>query len=145
MQFMDVEMDGPYVDVADEKSFLAPGNMVARLNAELKARGFPEETRPAQLACVVFRSLARRYAEVIEGLRRCAGKTIERVCIVGGGVKNEALNRLSALSTGLEVVKGSGESTLIGNVAVQIAALENTRSLEQIQRISSRLSFVGES
>jgi hypothetical protein len=30
-------------------------------------------------------------------------------------------------------------------VAVQIAALENTRSLEQIQRISSRLSFVGES
>ena len=144
-QCMDVEMDGPYVDVSDEKTFLAPGNMVARINAELKARGFPEETRPAQLAAIIFRSLARRYAEVIAGLRQCAGKTIERVCIVGGGVKNEALNRLTALSTGLEVVKGSSESTLIGNVAVQIGALENTRSLEQIQRISSRLSFVGES
>jgi hypothetical protein len=48
------------VDVADEKTFLAPGNVVAGINAELKARGFPEETRPAQLAAIVFRSLAWR-------------------------------------------------------------------------------------
>jgi rhamnulokinase len=143
-QCMDVEIDGPNVDVSDEKTFLAPGNMAARINAELKARGFPQETRPAQLAAIILRSLARRYAEVIEGLRKCTGKTIKRVCIVGGGVKNEALNRLTALSTGLEVVKGSSESTLIGNVAVQIAALENTRSPEEIQDIASRLAFEGE-
>ena len=87
---------------------------------------------------------ARRYAEDIEGIRQCSGKTMERICIVGGGVKNEALNRLTALSTGLEVVKGSSESTLIGNVAVQIGALENTRSLEEIQSIASRLTFQGE-
>jgi sugar (pentulose or hexulose) kinase len=77
-------------------------------------------------------------------MRTKSGKTIERVCIVGGGVKNEALNRLAALSTDLEVVKGSSESTLTGNVAVQIGALENTRSLEEIQSIASRLAFEGE-
>jgi rhamnulokinase len=141
---MEVAIDGPHVDVSDEKTFLAPGNMVTRINAELKARGFPEEKRPAQLAAIIFRSLARRYAEVIEGLRKCTGKTIERVCIVGGGVRNEALNRLTALSTGLEVVRGSSESTLIGNVAVQIAALGNAHSLEEIQSIASRLIFKGE-
>jgi rhamnulokinase len=125
-QCMDTSIEGPYIDVADDKTFLAPGNMVARINAELEARGFAEETHPAQVAAIIFRSLARRYAQVIDGLKRCTGKPIERVCIVGGGVKNEALNRLTALSTGLEVVRGSSESTLIGNVAVQIGALENT-------------------
>ena len=88
--------------------------------------------------------MARRYRKVIEGLRQTTGKPIERVCIVGGGVKNEALNRLAELSTRLEIVRGSSESTLIGNVAVQVGALENTRSLEDIQGIASRLTFAGE-
>jgi rhamnulokinase len=143
-QCMRTPLDGPYVDLSDVKTFLAPGNMAARVNAELRANGFPEESRPEKLAAVVFRSLARRYGEVIEGLRQTTGKPIERVCIVGGGVKNEALNRLTELSTGLEIVRGSSESTLIGNVAVQVGALENTRSLEDIQAIASRLTFAGE-
>ena len=141
---MDAPLEGPFFDVSREEPFLAPGGMVARINAALEAQGFTQETRPAQLAAIIYRSLARRYTEVIGGLQRCTGKRIERVCIVGGGVKNEALNRLTALATGLEVVRGSSESTLLGNVAVQIGAIENTRSLEQIQSIASRLVFQGE-
>jgi rhamnulokinase len=140
-QCMDASLDGPSVDLSDEKTFLAPGNMVERINAELQARGYSEVQRPAEVAGLIFRSLARRYAEVIEAIRTCTGKSIERLCIVGGGVRNEALNRLAGQATGLEIVKGPSEATLIGNVAVQIAALENTRSLEQIQSIASRLSF----
>ena len=143
-QCMQTPLDGPYVDLSDVETFLAPGNMAARVNAELRANGFSEESRPEKLAAVVFRSLARRYREVIEALRQTTAKSIERVCIVGGGVKNEALNRLSELSTGLEIVRGSSESTLIGNVAIQLGALENTRSLEDVQAIASRLTFAGE-
>jgi rhamnulokinase len=143
-QCMQTPLDGPYVDLSDVETFLAPGNMAARVNAELRANGFSEESRPEKTAAVVFRSLARRYREVIEALRQTTGKSIERVCIVGGGVKNEALNRLSELSTGLEIVRGSSESTLIGNVAIQVGALENTRSLEDVQAIASRLTFAGE-
>jgi hypothetical protein len=51
------------------------------------------------------------------------------------------LNRLASQATGLEVVKGSSEATLVGNVGLQIAALENTHSLEQIQAIVSRLTY----
>ncbi|MGE5326526.1 MAG: FGGY-family carbohydrate kinase, partial [Deltaproteobacteria bacterium] len=143
-QCMHTTLEGPFVDLSDVSTFLAPGNMAARVNAELKANGFSEEVEPAKLAAVVFRSLARRYREVIEALRKTTGKSIERVCIVGGGVKNEALNRLSELSTGLEIVRGSSEATLLGNVAVQVGALENTQSLEDIQAIAARLTFAGE-
>jgi rhamnulokinase len=135
-----IPMDGPYF-VADEKRFLAPGNMVARINAALAEQGFREETRPVELSGIIFRSLARRYAEVIEGLRQATGKPLERLCIVGGGVKNEALNTITGQITGLEIVKGASESAAIGNAAVQIAALENAHSLEEIQAVASRLTF----
>lgn len=134
-------LQGAWVDLQDEKTFLAPGNMAARINAALKAQGFPEATQPCELAAVVFRSLARRYGEVIAGIQRCTGKPLERLCIVGGGVRNEVLNRLAREATGLELLKGSSEATMIGNAATQIATLENARSLEDIQSIASRLRF----
>ena len=72
---------------------------------------------------------------------RLSGKSIRRLCIVGGGVKNEALNRLTERVTGIEVVRGPSESTAAGSIAVQIAALENAVSLEQIQLITAKLKF----
>ena len=107
----------------------------------LRAAGFPEEKRPPELAAIIFRSLARRYAEVVRELVKLSGKSIKRICIVGGGVKNEALNRLTEKVTGIEVVRGPSESTAAGNIAVQIAALEKAVSLDQVQAISAKLKF----
>ena len=115
---------------------------MARINAQLRAQGFAEENRPAALSGIIFRSLAKRYAEVINAIRTCSGKHIHRLCIVGGGVRNEALNRLAGIATGLEIIKGPSEATLVGNVAVQISALENSRSLEEVQAVASRLTYV---
>ena len=136
----DTPADGPCFD-ADEKTFLAPGDMISRINTALRAQGFEEETRPAELAAIIFRSLARRYAKVIRELQKIAATPIERICIVGGGVKNETLNRLTAEMTDREVLRGPSESTAVGNIAMQIAALEKTKSLDQIQSISARLKF----
>jgi rhamnulokinase len=139
-QCLETPPDGPYFH-ADETTYLAPGNMVERINEGLRAAGFAEEIRPPELAAIIFRSLARRYAEVVGELKRLTGKPIKRICIVGGGVKNEALNRLTELVTGIEVVRGPSESTAAGNIAVQIAALEKAVSLDQIQAISAKLKF----
>jgi rhamnulokinase len=139
-QCAETPAEGPYF-VADGNTYLAPGNMVERINAGLAAAGFPEERRPPELAGIIFRSLARRYAAVLGELREITGKPIQRIAIVGGGVKNQALNRLTELVTGIEVVRGPSESTAAGNAAVQIAALENSVALDQVQAISARLKF----
>jgi len=135
-----VAPEGPFF-FADETTYLAPGDMVARINTGLRVQGFAEETRPAELAGIILRSLARRYAEVLAELAQVSGKNLQRVAIVGGGVKNETLNRLTGQLTGLEILRGPSEATAAGNAAVQIAALENTRSLEQVQSIAARLSL----
>ena len=137
---LDTSPEGPYFD-ADEATYLAPGNMVQRINTGLRAAGFPAETRPPELAAIIFRSLARRYALAVDEMGRLSGKSIKRICIVGGGVKNEALNRLAELVTGIEVVRGPSESAAAGNIAVQIAALEKAVSLDQVQAISAKLKF----
>ncbi|MGO8786436.1 MAG: rhamnulokinase [Terriglobia bacterium] len=139
-QCLQTPPEGPYFD-ADEATYLAPGHMVERINAGLRAAGFPEETRPPELAAIVFRSLARRYADVARELVKLTGKSINRICIVGGGVKNEALNRLTEKVTGIEVVRGPSECAAAGNVAVQIAGLEKSVTLDQVQAISAKLKF----
>jgi rhamnulokinase len=137
-QCLETPPEGPYFQ-ADEATYLAPGSMVKRINDGLRAVGFPEESRPPGLAAIIFRSLARRYAEVVRELGKL--KSIKRICIVGGGVKNEALNRLTERVTGIEVVRGPSECAAAGNIAVQIAALEKAVSLDQVQAISARLKL----
>jgi rhamnulokinase len=137
---LETPLEGPHF-LADSTTYLAPGNMVERINAGLRAAGYAEEKRPPELAAIIFRSLARRCAEVVKEMERLSGKSVKRIYIVGGGVKNEALNRLTELATGVEVVRGPSESTAAGNIAVQIAALEKTVTLHQIQAISAQLKF----
>jgi hypothetical protein len=46
------------------------------------------------------------------------------------------------IAIAFEIIKGLSEAPLVGNVAVQISALENSRSLEEIQAIAFRLTFL---
>ena len=76
------------------------------------------------MANLIFHSLANRYAEVLRNATKITGKTLKRLYVVGGGSRNTLLNRLTAKATGLEVLTGSTESTTVGNLAIQLAALD---------------------
>ena len=76
-----------------------------------------------QMANLILHSLAERYAAVLRNLAHITGKKFQRLYIVGGGSKNQLLNRLTAKATGLEVIAGSKESTTVGNFSIQMASL----------------------
>lgn len=114
----------------DDPELLLPGNMPQRINAQLKRRGLPQlspaaEDAPA-LASLIFHSLAARYAEVLRDISAVTGKQFARLHIMGGGSQNMFLNRLTAQSTGLDVITAGTECSTTGNFAVQLAALEKT-------------------
>ena len=102
--------------------------MPGRINRELETAGhapLPEDGQHApEMASVIFVSLATRYADVLKGIQEATGQKLRCVYIVGGGSQNEFLNRLIAERTGLKVVRGPVESSTVGNVAVQFAALD---------------------
>ena len=111
----------------DDPDLLLPGNMPARINAQLASAGqapIPEDPAAApKIANLIFHSLAARYAAVLRDLESITGKKLRRLYIVGGGSKNLLLNQLTAKATGLEVVASSTESTTVGNFSIQLASL----------------------
>jgi rhamnulokinase len=124
---------GALLDV-DEAELLRPGEMPLKINAQLVKYGHKKlaetlEDIP-QMANVIFHSLAKRYAEVLASVGKITGKKLTRVFIVGGGSKNEFVNRLTEKYSGLKVIAGSSEATTIGNFAIQIAALRGETSEE---------------
>jgi rhamnulokinase len=115
------------LDVDDPELMLA-GRMLERINAQRVRKGYAaldEGVEGAPMfASLIFRSLAARYAEVLERIALHSGKRLKRLFVVGGGSQNSFLNRLTQEATGLEVVRGSAESSTVGNFAVQLAVLE---------------------
>lgn len=118
----------------DAPELLTPGEMPLKLCAQLVKHGQKELAEACgdipQMASVIFHSLAKRYAEVLDSVGRITEKKLKRVFIVGGGSKNEFVNRLTEKYSGLKVITGSSEATTIGNFAIQIAALRGETSEE---------------
>jgi len=75
---------------------------------------------PAQLAAVIYRSLADCYRKTKEELEQVTGKTYGQIHIVGGGANADYLNQLTADAAGCPVYAGPTEATAIGNLAAQM-------------------------
>ena len=116
----------------DDPQLMLPGHTIDKINSQLVALGQPAfaANRASILSLVntIFHSMAARYAEVLSAISRITGKKLKRLFIVGGGSQNALLNQVTRQRTGLEIILGSAESTTIGNFAIQLAALQQTRN-----------------
>ena len=117
------------LDVDDPDLMLA-GRMLERINIQRAAQGLERldenpYAAPA-FASLIFHSLAARYAQVLDRIALHTSKKLKRLFVVGGASRNEFLNRLTREATGLDVHRGSPESSTVGNFAVQLAALEGS-------------------
>jgi rhamnulokinase len=118
----------------DDPDLLLAGHMPQRINAQRARKGLEvlderPENAPA-FASLIFHSLAARYAKVLDRVALHSGKSLKRLFVVGGASQNDFLNRLTREATGLEVFRGSAESSTVGNFAVQLAVLEGGRDAE---------------
>jgi rhamnulokinase len=114
------EVEGPVAvfDVNDP-TFLAPGDMPARIAAHCEEHGLPAATSRAELVRSILESLAEAFAEAVRTAAELTGRTVRAIHIVGGGAQNALLCRLTAERSGLPVLAGPVEATAIGNVLVQ--------------------------
>ncbi|MBQ4426902.1 MAG: rhamnulokinase [Oscillospiraceae bacterium] len=102
------------VDV-NAQLFLAPESMKAAFDT---AAGGALHTVGDYFRCA-FRSLADSYRAAVEELEHNSGRTYHKIYIVGGGAKNQTLNRWTEEFTGKEVVALPIEATALGNLKIQ--------------------------
>ena len=101
---------------ANSPEFLAPKSMKAAFDAATESK---LETIGDYFHCA-YRSLAISYRQAIEELEANTGKKYEKLYIVGGGAKNQFLNRLTAEAIGKEVIALPIEATALGNLKIQM-------------------------
>ncbi len=117
---------GSLVDCNNER-FLAPQSMTEEVQKACRENGQQVPSKLAEVAAVIYNSLAKCYADTIKEIEAMTGYRYTQLHIVGGGANADYLNRLTARGTGLTVYAGPTEATAIGNLVAQmIAASELT-------------------
>ncbi len=121
------------VDCEDER-FLAPRSMSLAIQDYCRETGQEVPATTAQLACVIYNSLAVCYKNNARKLEERTGVTYPALHIVGGGSNAEYLNRLTAKATQKTVYAGPGEGTAIGNIAVQMLFAGEFGNLQEARK-----------
>lgn len=106
----------------DEEVFANPQNMREAIRKYCKDSGQPEPDTCGETVRCIFDSLALRYREVLNNLRKLSLHPVETLHVIGGGSKNDMLNQFTADSIGIPVIAGPSEATAIGNVMIQAIA-----------------------
>lgn len=121
----------------DDPRFASPGDMPERVREACLASSQPApETEADTLRCII-ESLARKYASVVRAASGFAPEPIERLHVIGGGSRNDLLNRLTARELGIPLVAGPVEATAKGNILLQAMATGEIAGLEELRQVSA--------
>jgi rhamnulokinase len=115
--------------LVDDHRFLAPGNMVERIQSFCRETNQPVPQTHAEVVRCILESLALEYRWGTEKFRELSDKVLPVIHIIGGGSRNRLLNQFTADATGCEVIAGPVEATAIGNILLQAIALGQVSSL----------------
>ncbi len=118
--------------------FAEPGRMIDKVKAYARQT---DQAEPGDVGAVVrccLESLAMAYRATVEDLEGLLGRRFEVLHIVGGGGKNGLLNRMAAHATGLRVVVGPEEATVVGNLLTQAMGLGRLRDVAALRGVVRR-------
>ena len=125
-----------FIDV-DDPSFETAGNLPKRVQEYCRRTGQPvPETRGEIMRCI-YQSLAMKYKYTFRNLCEIGQKNFRRINILGGGIKDTLLCRMTADACGAEVLAGPTEATVMGNIAVAYAALGEIKDFGEIRQVIS--------
>lgn len=119
----------------DDISFAGPGNMPKFIAEYCKKTGQPVPEGIGPVTRCIAQSLAMKYRYCIECLEDILGRKIDVVHLVGGGIKDHMMCQFTANATGRRVVAGPVEATSMGNIAAQLMALGEIKTLDEARQI----------
>ena len=119
----------------NDPAFLPPGDMPDRIREFCARTNQPVPDEPGTVVRCILESLALKFRQTVELLARVTGDTPPELHIVGGGARNRLLCQWTADATGLLVLAGPEEATLVGNLIAQAIALGELASLEEAREV----------
>lgn len=119
---------------ANDQRFLAPESMTEEVQEACRESGQQVPEGIAEVACVIYNSLAKCYEKTAKEIENLTGKHYSAIHIVGGGANAAYLNELTAKATGKTIFTGPTEATAVGNLSAQMIAAGELNDLKDARR-----------
>lgn len=113
----------PAVFNPDDPRFAEPGDMQGKIDAAMDEQGAPRPRSMPEYVRLIIESFARRYARAIDELTEVTGERPDQLNLVGGGARNRLLCDLTAMISGVTVVRGPIEASTLGSLLAQLEIL----------------------
>ncbi len=123
---------GSFID-PDAPEFANPEDMPAAIRDYCLKTGQTPPPTPAAVTRCAIESLALRYRQVLDELRRLSPRPIETLHVIGGGSRHVTLCQSTADAAKIPVVAGPAEATALGNIMGQAIALGHAGSIEELR------------
>ena len=133
----DAPADGPVVD-PDDPAFLAPDDMCQTIRDYCTRTSQSPPATPGEVARCVLDSLALTYRYRLDQLADMLERSFRVLHVVGGGCHNRLLCQFTADATGLPVLAGPAEATVVGNLLVQAMAVGRLASPTEVRDTARR-------
>lgn len=119
----------------DAPEFTPAGNVPERIREFCRRTGQPVPETIGEVVRCINESLAMKYRHAMEEIKDCTGKEYQTVYMVGGGTQSALLCQCTANACGCKVSAGPVEATVLGNVALQLMASGDIKSLAEAREI----------
>ncbi|TCW34990.1 rhamnulokinase [Thermohydrogenium kirishiense] len=119
----------------DDRLFMAPDNMVEAIKQYCiqTGQGLPQEM--GDIARAAYNGIVEQYKNCLNNLEDIIGREIDTIHMVGGGIQDKFLCKLTADVTGKKVIKGPIEASVYGNSIVQLIGLGFIKDLKEGRKI----------
>ncbi len=121
----------------NDPRFAKPGAMPDRIAEYCRETNQKVPNTPAEFARCIFDSLSDAYEQSLRELEDAANVKVKEINIIGGGSSNDLLNQLTADVTGLPVIAGPAEATVMGNLIIQMISAGWIANLEEGRKLIS--------
>ena len=119
----------------NDPRFAKPGAMPERIAEYCRETNQKVPNTPAEFARCIFDSLSDAYEQSLRELEDAANVEVKEINIIGGGSSNDLLNQLTADVTGLAVIAGPAEATVMGNLIIQMISAGWIANLEEGRKL----------
>ena len=119
----------------DAPEFTPMGDIPGRVREYCRRTNqYVPETVGEIMRCI-YESLAMKYRQTFDKIKGCTGRDYPCIHVIGGGVKDGLLCRMTASSCNVPVKAGPIEATVLGNIAVQLLAQDCVKTVAEARKI----------
>ncbi|MBQ8780581.1 MAG: rhamnulokinase [Oscillospiraceae bacterium] len=119
----------------DAPEFVPVGNIPKRVYEYCEKTNQALPSSVGEIMRCIYESLALKYRQTFDEIKKCTGKEYSKIYLMGGGTKDGMLCQMTANACGCEVYAGPIEATAYGNIAVQLIASGDIPDIKTARQI----------